>query len=68
MITKHIFLGQSCISSVRVSGPSVVDLTQISDPWVDLSCSFLHNRQEYKELDIKWYFSDEEEQFLQIDA
>ena len=65
MITSHIFPGQSCISSVTVSGPSVVDITQISEPWVDLSCSFLHSRQEYKELDIKWYFSTEEEPFLQ---
>ena len=48
-----------------VSGPSVVDLTQISEPWVDLSCSFAHRLKEYTELDIKWYFLDEEEPFLQ---
>ena len=48
-----------------LSGPSVVDLYQLSDPWLDLTCSFLYVRQEYKELDIKWYFSAEEEPFLQ---
>ena len=32
---------------------------------MDLTCSFNHSPEEYKELDMKWYFSAEEEPFLQ---
>jgi hypothetical protein len=42
----------------------VLDVAQLPDPYVDLSCSFSHTPQEYKELDLKWYFSTEEEPFL----
>ena len=59
------FSGQFCISPVLISGPSVIDLTKQPQPWVDLSCSFSYIKQEYKELDIKWYFSGEEEPILQ---
>ena len=43
----------------------MIDIHQLPDPWVDLTCSFSHTPQEYKELDLKWYFSTEEEPFLQ---
>jgi hypothetical protein len=43
----------------------VIDIHQLPDPWVSLTCSFSHTTQEYKELDLKWYFSTEEEPFLQ---
>ena len=57
--------GQDCLSNVQISGPSVLDVAQLPDPWVSLTCSFSHTPQEYKELDLKWYFSTEEEPFLQ---
>ena len=43
----------------------MLDVDQLPDPWVDLSCSFHYTQQEYKELDLKWYFSTDEEPFLQ---
>ena len=50
---------------MSIKGPPVVDVGQLADPWVSLTCSFVHTEEEYKELDIKWYFSREEEPFLQ---
>ena len=64
-IPKPVFSGHFFISPVLISGPSVIDLTKQPQPWVDLSCSFSYIKQEYKELDIKWYFSGEEEPILQ---
>ena len=59
------FPGQDCLSNLKIAGPSVLDVDQLPDPWVDLSCSFHYSQQEYKELDLKWYFSTDEEPFLQ---
>ena len=59
------FAGQDCLSGVLVTGPAVLDIHQLVNPWVELTCSFTHTMKEYKELDIKWYFSTEEEPFLQ---
>ena len=56
-------VGLDCLSSVQLTGPSVVETQQ--HPWVDLTCSFYHTALEYTELDLKWYFSEEEEPFLQ---
>ena len=43
----------------------MLDVAELADPWVSLTCSFSHTPGEYKELDLKWYFSTEEEPFLQ---
>ena len=50
---------------MRIKGPRVLDVTQLANPWLSLSCSFKHRLQEYQQLDIKRYFSSEEEPFLQ---
>ena len=57
------FSGEDCLSSVKLHGPPVIEIHQ--HPWVDLTCSFYHTSLEYTQLDLKWYFSTEEEPFLQ---
>lgn len=57
--------GEDCLSGVQLTGPSVVEANQLPNPWVDLTCSFNYKPLEYSQLDLKWYFSTEEEPFLQ---
>ena len=65
MFNVSCFPGQDCLSNLKIAGPSVLDVDQLPDPWVDLTCSFHYSQHEYKELDLKWYFSTDEEPFLQ---
>jgi len=51
------------ISDVQMSGPHVLENGR--QQHVDLSCSFMASRLEEEQLDIKWYFENEEEPFLQ---
>ena len=34
-------------------------------PWVEITCSFYFNSSEYNQLDMKWYYNNQEEPFLQ---
>ena len=43
--------GVWCLSSVLLSGPSVIERSH--RPWLDLTCAFRHNKQELAEIDIK---------------
>ena len=36
-----------------------------SQAWVELTCTFQHTLSESQQLDLKWYYSEEEEPFLQ---
>jgi hypothetical protein len=56
--------GEDCLSNVQLTGPALIDILQ--HPWVDLTCSFyISSSLEYSQLDLKWYFSTEEEPILQ---
>ena len=55
--------GDSCLSEVHITGPSVIESG--SQPFVELTCSFHFLSSEYNQLDIKWYFDTEEEPSLQ---
>ena len=36
-----------------------------SQAWVELTCMFQHSYSEREQLDLKWYYSNDEEPFLQ---
>jgi len=57
------FTGDWCLSGVGVRGPGVVESG--TQAWVELTCSLVHTRQEWSQLDIKWYRDIHEEPFLQ---
>ena len=42
---------------MRISGPHVLENGR--QQYVDLTCSFQFKPEEYKQLDIKWYFDNE---------
>ena len=46
-----------------MSGPH--SILSGSQAWVELSCSFTHTMEEYGQLDLKWYYSTQEEPFLE---
>jgi len=65
-----VFIVLSCI----VPEPSGLKLLDLSGPqafrsgsqaWVELTCKFQHTHLESQQLDLKWYFSNEDEPFLQ---
>ena len=55
--------GPSSLSLLSLTGPQAI-LTN-SQAWVELTCTFKHRRSEWRQVDLKWYFSSEEEPFLQ---
>merc|ERR1719195_2572198 len=63
VLILKINTGSRGISDVLITGPSVLENGR--QQWVDLACSFTFSSPEYKQLDIKWYFDNEEEPFLQ---
>ena len=46
-----------------LTGP--VSILSGSQAWVELTCTFLHFYSELEQLDLKWYYSSDEEPFLQ---
>ena len=55
--------GDISLSPVTIRGPTAIQSSQ--QPWVELSCSFSFEAMEHKQLDLKWYFDEQEEPFLQ---
>jgi len=63
LLLSLTFTGDDCLSGVGVRGPEVVESG--TQAWVELTCSLVHTREEWKQLDIKWYRDIHEEPFLQ---
>ena len=53
----------SCLTLLDLTGPQAV--RSGSQAWVELTCTFKHTLSESQQVDLKWYYSDEEEPFLQ---
>ena len=51
------------MSPLDLSGIPVVESG--THPWVEITCSFYFNSSEYNQLDMKWYYNNQEEPFLQ---
>ena len=55
--------GDIGLSPVTIRGPSAIQSGQ--QLWIELACSFSFYVDEYNQLDLKWYFAEQEEPFLQ---
>jgi len=55
--------GPSCLKLLHLRGPH--SLRSGSQAWVELTCTFQHTLSESQQLDLKWYYSEEEEPFVQ---
>jgi len=55
--------GDNCLKIEPLEGPWVVEAN--SRPYVDLTCGFSFNSSEINQLDVKWYFQNSAQPFIQ---
>ena len=53
----------SCLKLLHLTRPQAI--LSGSQVWVELTCTFKHTFSESQQLDLKWYYSNEDEPFLQ---
>lgn len=63
IILSSILPEPSCLTLLHLTGPQAI--LSGSQAWVELTCTFKHSYSETQQLDLKWYYSNEEEPFLQ---
>jgi len=63
IIISFLIPGPSCLKLLHLRGPHAV--RSDTQAWVELTCTFQHTMSESQQLDLKWYYSEEEEPFLQ---
>jgi len=63
LIFAFLLAGDECLDIEPLEGPWVIESG--SRPYVDLVCNFAFNKSEINQLDVKWYFKEEAQPFIQ---
>ncbi|XP_023341819.1 uncharacterized protein LOC111711657 [Eurytemora carolleeae] len=63
LIFMFLLAGENCLHIEPLEGPWIVETN--SRDYIDLTCTFAFNSSEIKQLDVKWYFQDGAQPFIQ---